>query len=74
METVLLKVHSDIAETLDKGYMAALIIFDLCVASDVINHLIILKPLEFSFGMKEKALTLGKVLPHIQNSLCFSHS
>jgi len=49
-------VHSDIAETLDKGSMTALITLDLFAAFDVIVHPILLKRLEFSFGFKEKAL------------------
>jgi len=38
IKTVLLKVLSDIAETLDEGSMAALIILDLCVVFYVIDH------------------------------------
>ena len=49
-------MHSDIAETLDKGSMTALITLDLFAAFDVIVHPILLKRLEFSFGFKEKAL------------------
>jgi len=49
-------VHSDIAEALDEGSMTALIILDLSAVFDAIDHPILLKPLEFSFGIKEKAL------------------
>ena len=59
-ETALLKVHSDIAEALDEGSMTALIMLDLSPAFDVIDHPILLKRLEFSFGIKEKALTWVK--------------
>jgi len=52
-----MKVHSNIAQALDEGSMAALIMLDLSIAFDVIDHPITLKSLEFSFGIKEKALT-----------------
>ena len=42
-ETVLLKVHSDIAEALDEGSMTALIMLDLSAAFDVIDHPILLE-------------------------------
>jgi len=57
VETAILKVHSDIVEALDEGSMTALIMLDLSAAFDVIDHPILLKRLEFSFGIKEKALT-----------------
>ena len=57
-ETDLLKVHSDIAEALNEGSMTALIMLDLSLAFDVvIDKPILLKGLEFSFEIKEKALT-----------------
>ena len=56
-ETAFLKVHSDIAEVSDEGSMTALIMLDLSTAFDAINHSILLKLLEFSFGIKERALT-----------------
>jgi len=59
-ETALLKVHSDIAESLDEGSMTALIMLDLSAAFDVIDHPLLLKRLELSFGIKEKALTWVK--------------
>jgi len=52
-ETVLFKVHSDIAEALDEGSMAALTMLDLFAAFDVIDHPIHLKCLEISFAIKE---------------------
>jgi len=58
-------VHSDIAEALDEGSMTALIMLDLSAAFDIIDHPILLKHLEFSFGIKEKALTwVNLVIPH----------
>jgi len=59
-ETTLLKGNSDIAEALDEGSTTALIMLDLFAAFDVIDHPILLKRLEFSFGIKEKALTWVK--------------
>jgi len=47
-ETALLKVQSDISEALGEGSMTAF---------DVIDHPILLKRFELSFGIKEKALT-----------------
>ena len=53
-------MHSDIAEALGEGSMTALIMLDLSVAFDLIDHPILLKCLEFFFGIKEKALTWVK--------------
>jgi len=55
-----LKVHSDIAEAIDEGSMTELTMLDLSAAFDVIDHPILMKRLEFSFGIKEKALTWVK--------------
>jgi len=43
-------VHSDIAEALNEESMTALIMLDLSAAFEVIDHPILLKCLEFSFG------------------------
>jgi len=53
-ETVFLKVHSDIADAFDEGYMTALIMFGLYAAVDIIDHPIILIDLEFYLGTKER--------------------
>ena len=37
-ETTLIKVHSDICDSLDEGSMAALLLLDLSAAFDVIDH------------------------------------
>ena len=52
---VLLKVDSDIAEVLDKGSMNVLIMLDLSDVFDLIDHPILLKHLEYSFGIKKKS-------------------
>ena len=59
-ETNFLKVYIDIAVALDEGSMTALIMLDLSSTFDVIDHPILLKHLEFSLGIKEKALTWVK--------------
>jgi hypothetical protein len=51
-----LKEHSDIAQGLDEGSMTALIMLDLTATFDVIDYLILLRRVEFSFGTKENAL------------------
>ena len=53
-----MKVHSDIAEALGEGTMTALIMLDLTAAVDAIDHPILLKHFESSFGFKENALAL----------------
>ena len=50
-------MHIHIAEAHGEGSLPGLIMLDLCTAFDVIDHLILLKHLEFSFGIKEKAFT-----------------
>jgi len=50
-------VQSDIVDALHERYMAALIMLDKSAAFDVIDHPILLKRLEFSFGIEKKALT-----------------
>ena len=47
-ETVLLKVHHNIAEALDMKCIAALVLFDLSAAFDVIDHKILQMRLEHS--------------------------
>jgi len=46
-ETDILEKHSDIAQALEDGSIAALIMFDLSSAFNVINHTILLNRLEF---------------------------
>ena len=53
-------MYGDIAEALDEGSMTILIMPDLSVAFDVVDHQIILKRLEFSVGIEERALTWVK--------------
>ena len=62
-ESALLKVHSDIADVLDEVSMTALLMLDSSAAFDVIDHPIILKHFEVSFGIKENALIWVKSYP-----------
>ena len=71
-ETARLKAHSDIAEALSEGSMTALIILDLSAAFDVIDHPILLKGLECSFGNQGKSHSLSNVVHRRQTSMCFS--
>ena len=55
-ETALLRVHQDIAAALDNNSCVALIMLDLSAAFDVIDHPILLKRLEHSYGIPGSAL------------------
>jgi len=54
-QTALLEVHHDITEGLDRKCMAALLLFDLSAAFDVINHKILQTRLEHSFGVTRRS-------------------
>lgn len=55
-ETALVKVVSDIANAIDNGFITALIMLDLSAAFDTVDHNILLKRLELSFGFSGTAL------------------
>ena len=55
-ETALLKVHSDIAEALDRGSMVALIMIDLSAAFDTLDHQTLLARFENTFGITGNSL------------------
>jgi hypothetical protein len=55
-ETALLRVHHDITCALDKNLCAVLVMLDLSAAFDVIDHTILRKRLEYSFGISGWAL------------------
>jgi hypothetical protein len=55
-ETALLKIQTDILKILDQGKMAVLIMTDLTAAFDTIDHNILAKRLDHSFGIRGQAL------------------
>ncbi|KAK3109110.1 hypothetical protein FSP39_023289 [Pinctada imbricata] len=55
-ETALLKVHHDVVVALDKGLCSVLIMLDLSAAFDVIDHGILFRRLEYSYGICGSAL------------------
>ncbi len=55
-ETALIKVQSDIAESLDQGPTAVLIMLDLSAAFDTIDHEILFSRFEQSFGTTSKVV------------------
>ena len=56
-ETALLRVFNDITEALDQKCMVILVMLDLSAAFDVIDHEILLKRLEYSYGITADALS-----------------
>jgi hypothetical protein len=50
-ETAVLKVYNDLVLAADKGYVTALILLDFSAAFDCVDHCILLKVLQDSFGM-----------------------
>ncbi|KAK3085690.1 hypothetical protein FSP39_007270 [Pinctada imbricata] len=55
-ETALLRVHHDITCALDNNTCAVLVMLDLSAAFDVIDHDILFRRLEFSYGITGSAL------------------
>ena len=55
-ESALLKVQCDIMEALDQGSMVILVMLDLSAAFDTIDHGMLLKRLQHSFGITSRAL------------------
>ena len=49
-ETALLKVQSDILESLDNGFVAVLVMLDLLAVFDTLGHRILLSRFENVFG------------------------
>ena len=56
-ETALLRVFNDITEPLDQKCMVILVMLDLSAAFDVIDHDILLKRVEYSYGITADALS-----------------
>ena len=57
METALLRVFNDILSDLDNRNVTLLALLDLSAAFDTLDHSILLKRLEMSFGIKGSALS-----------------
>ena len=55
-ETTMLRVHHDITCALDKNRCAVLVMLNLSAAFDVIDHTILRKRVEYSFGISGGAL------------------
>ena len=66
-ESALLRVFSDLAKGIDEGNISTLALLDLSAAFDTIDHSILLKRLEISFGIKKKALNW--LLTYLSNRL-----
>ena len=56
-ETVVLKIASDLFEATESGFVTGLILLDLSAAFDTINHLVLVRILEHTFGVKGLALS-----------------
>ena len=55
-ETLLTKIHNDIMIALDQGKLSMLVLLDLSAAFDTIDHDILLKRLEYSYGLRGSVL------------------
>ena len=55
-ETALLKVQNDILLNMDRQHVTLLVLLDLSVALDTVNHEILLRRLETTFGITGTAL------------------
>jgi hypothetical protein len=56
METALLRVHHDLTLALDRNWCAVLLMLDLSAAFDTIDHSILLRRLEHSYGISDSAI------------------
>ena len=55
-ETALLKVHSELAEALDNGHAAVLLMLDLSAAFDMLDHQIVIERLRHMYGFQGDVL------------------
>ena len=61
-ETALLKVQSDILESLDNGFVTVLVMLDMSAVFDTLNHGILLSHFENVFGISGAALNCFQVV------------
>ena len=70
-ETALLRVYNDILESIDKKKCVMLVLLDLSAAFDTVDHTVMLKRLEESFGISGCALEwMGSYLTNRTQSVC----
>ena len=55
-ETAVLRVVSDILEALDRGDLATLTLLDLSAAFDSVDHIVLLRRLQSSYGIRSTVL------------------
>jgi hypothetical protein len=57
-ETALLRIHNDLLLAMNRQHVSALVLLDLSAAFDTIDHNILLKRLNSSFGISDSAFSL----------------
>ena len=55
-ETALIRVHHDIMEALDSGSQVALVLLDLTAAFDMVDHQLLLRRLQYTYGLSGTVL------------------
>ena len=56
-ETVLVKIVDKILESVDSGFIVALVNLDISAAVDTVNHVTLLAMLQLEFGITENPLS-----------------
>ena len=56
-ETAVLKVYSDLIDSISKGRLALLCLLDLTAAFDTVDHHILLRRLDITFGFRGSILS-----------------
>ena len=55
-DIALIKVHSDISDSLDEGSMAALVLLDISISFNAIDHSVLIRYLECTLGTEYEIL------------------